>query len=235
MNQERGAEQNHMADPWSSGDYSGRSSHEGSELLEQDMRMSSEEARFDENSLEQNGDETSSADGEGEEMMDDRMSSSPSIDDNGMLTVPTMPRASTRMQDGITEELSADVLSGDQFQPASVSVPSDEPEKSSADLTGEGMALRMLRHSLRDVSSLLGLIRACRNLPVTVTREVGWQGLHGLPIGQPRPGVAGLGNTEDDGSPDNDHGDDRSPRSLTIASLSCFPQPHGNTIVKHDV
>lgn len=82
MNEERGAEQDYMADAWGSG----RSSHDGSELLDEDMRMSGEESRIDEAALHQSENEDGGpgeADGEADDMMDDRMSSSPSIDDNG--------------------------------------------------------------------------------------------------------------------------------------------------------
>lgn len=81
MNEERSAEQEYMADAWGSG----HSSHEGSELLEDDVRMTADDNQPDDTALHQNGgDDSQVGDGEGDDMMDDRMSSSPSINDDGV-------------------------------------------------------------------------------------------------------------------------------------------------------
>lgn len=90
MEQERHAEQEYVPDAWGSG----RSSHEGSELLDEDMNFMTDtnatthETSVDNLAMQQNGGEsqddpeTNESEGEGDDDdMTDKISSSPSIED----------------------------------------------------------------------------------------------------------------------------------------------------------
>lgn len=95
MTEERTAEHDHLVDAWSSG----RSSHEGSELLDEDTDFLTDaasvhqEMRLEDQVMQQNGgalrssEDSDMTDGDGEDNLEDDMvdkiSSSPSIDDGG--------------------------------------------------------------------------------------------------------------------------------------------------------
>lgn len=91
LDQGRSAEQDQLADSWGSRGSSGRSSHEGSELLDQDTRISSDDTRIDDGALEQNNDDASEVE-DGDDIPESDRSSSPSIDDNGKY-LPCLLRA----------------------------------------------------------------------------------------------------------------------------------------------
>ena len=120
MTEERSAENEHLADAWGSG----RSSHEGSELLDEDTDFLTDtgavhhEMRMDDQAIQQNGgtlrssEDSDMTDGEGEDSLDDDMvdkiSSSPSIDDGGCTLIPLRSIGHSRWS------------SSDEFEPPSL-------------------------------------------------------------------------------------------------------------------